>query len=114
MIVNSKEIELRFSMRSIKKIQEHFGIKQFSEIPEFYIEISKDPFKVADFCIACVYYGCNEYESIEKLEDSIVKLEEISPAANLFINAFNEFYGIKVEKGEEEPGEVKAPIGGAN
>mgnify|MGYP000863112863 FL=1 len=118
MIINGKKIDLRFSMRVIKEIQEHFGIKQFSEIPEFYLSISQDPFKVADFCIACVYYGCKDYESIEAVEDSIVKLEEIAPAASLFITAFNEFYGIKIDpsetKPDEEPGEVTAPNGGAN
>jgi hypothetical protein len=111
MIVAGKEIELAYNMKAIKSVQEHFGLQDFAELPEFLKSVGGNIFKLADFCVACVFYGCKEFSSIEELESLIESSEEIAPAAGLFLAAFNKFYGIK---SEPESGEPVAPLDGSN
>lgn len=107
MKLGNKEFELTFKMRQIKQVQEEMGIAEFKDIPAVFKEISEDVIKLADFCVACIFYGSNgTFESIEEIEKLITSSEEIAPAAPLFIQAFNTFYGIK------GTGEVEAPSDG--
>ena len=110
MILGDKEFEFNFKMAQIKAVQKHMGISEFSEIPSVFSKAAKDPLKIAELTVACIYYGSEAFESIEEIEKLVESTEDILPAFNAFISAFNKFYGIG--KGEET-GEGEAPSTGA-
>ena len=110
MKLGEKEFEFNFKMAQIKAIQKHMGISEFSEIPAVFTKASKDPLKIAELSVACIFYGSGAFENIEEIENLVESTEDVLPAFTAFIEAFNKFYGIG--KGEDT-GEAVAPSTGA-
>ena len=79
--------------------------------------------EVFEFMLVVAFYGLKTgnikdsgdkalpFKSIEDLANSIDKLEELTPAINVYTKAWNEFLGIKpeAEEGNEQQPEQEAP-----
>lgn len=101
MELGGKTFELTFKYGQLKKIAQHIGC-EMHDVTEKVVEMGDNPTKIADFCVVCLFYGSNAFDSIEEIENSVSDFDELRPVVEEFLKQWKMFFKLKTsnETGE--------------